>query len=163
MVDLPTDRTEFLEEDLLGMFCSLSLDVAGYLTALSERQWLIVSNIHFHDLTLRKLSLSGRNKLHVILTQHRSKVDSRSCSFFFWIRLIDLIVATQSELPVKLLLFLLEFFHSWFYSHCLGVPFTNLVRIRFFTLFKHLSSHGLPLWLAPFQFLLLLLCNVVVF
>jgi hypothetical protein len=38
MVDLPTNRTEFLEEDLLGMFCSLSLDVAGYLTALSERQ-----------------------------------------------------------------------------------------------------------------------------
>ena len=57
MVQFPSNSTELLEEDLLGVLGSLGLDVAKHLAPLLEVEIGPVAHVHPEDVLLAELHL----------------------------------------------------------------------------------------------------------
>lgn len=137
------------------MFRSLSLNEAGYLSSLLKSQTHVVTNIHLHNLFLRKFYLGGSYKLNVFLVNHRRRV---ICCI-----LISFTVIQLSELLHQFLFF--DYYSLNFLIHNRFLHFSDFL-LCWFNLCSFLFAFVnklFSLFLSFFFFSRLLFLNILIF
>ena len=72
MLHLAADSTQFLQEDLLGMFSALRLHIPHDFASLTKVELRPVANIHLQDVPLRKLYFGLSQEVQVLVIEKRS-------------------------------------------------------------------------------------------
>ena len=143
MLHLTADSTQFLQEDLLGMFSALRLHIPHDFASLTKVELRPVANIHLQDVSLRKLYFSLSQKVQILVIEkwsdHPLAVLCRLGDSF----------AGCSQFSLLFLLFLLE--------HCKDLGFCHRQVLH------SLLSHDFSLSEKLIEFSLFDLFDVLVF
>ena len=143
MLHLAANSTEFLQEDLFGMFSALCLHISHHFAALTKVELSPVANIHLQDVSLRKLYLSLSQKVQILVIEKWS-----DHPLAILCRLGDSFTGCR-QFSLLLLLFLLE--------HCKDLSFCHRQVLH------SLLSHDFSLSEKLIEFSLFDLFDVLVF